>query len=171
MLDLLVTLAKIRIMKKLLFLFFIISTAVSAQELKLKKATRQTVNHGASPTSSTTYSILVSNCKKGKWKLDSLISISSNQVIKFNMVKVDDTNAVSPNYKKLDSFNDLGKGNYQLTFGITKQRGSGRPGAPQNTKVDTTNIEGGVIVYYTVKKKQKQLKIDSFEELEKIDAP
>lgn len=158
-------------MNKLVFLFFIISSTVAAQDLVLKKATMQTINHGASPTSSTNYSILLCQCKKGKWSLDSVVSISSGQAIKFNMVKVDDPDAASPDYKKLQSFSNLTTGNFQLTFGKTKQRGSGRPGAPQNTKVDTTNIEGGVIIYYSAKRKHKQLKIDSFEQLETVDAP
>jgi hypothetical protein len=158
-------------MKNVLFLFLIISSTVTAQDLTLKKATMQTVNHGASPTSSTTYNVLLCNCKKGKWSIDSVISTSSQQPVRFNLVKVIDPDATSPVHQKLASFSGLGTGNYQLTFGRTKQHGSGRPGSPQNTKVDTTNIEGGVIIYYTMKKKRKQLKIDSFEELEKIDAP
>lgn len=158
-------------MKKLVFLFLIISSTVAAQGLTVKKATMQTVNQGASPTSSTTYSISLYQCKKVKWNLDSVISISSGQPVKFNMVKVDDPAALSPDYKKLASLSGLTSGNYLLTFRKTKQRGNGRPGAPQNTKVDTTNIEGGVIIYYSVKKKHKQLKIDSFEQLETVDAP
>lgn len=158
-------------MRKILFLFMMISMSSVAQDLTLKKATMQTINHGASPTSSTTYTVLLCNCKKGKWSLDSVISISSGQNVKFNLVKVDDPNASSPDYKKLDSYSNLGKGNFQLSFGKTKQRGSGRPGAPQNTRVDTTNIEGGVLIYYSFNKKSKQLKIDSFEQLETIDAP
>lgn len=158
-------------MKKILFLFLIISSTVAAQELTLKKATMQTVNHGASPTSSTTYKILLCNCKKGKWSIDSVISTSSGQSVKFNMMSVGNPDAVSPDYKKLSSFSGLGKGNFLISFGIIKQRGSGRPGAPQNTKVDTTNIEGGVVIHYTFKNKRRELKVDSFEELEKIDAP
>jgi hypothetical protein len=158
-------------MKRLFFLFLIISSTAAAQELTLKKATMQTVNQGASPTSSTTYKVLICQCKKGRWSIDSVISTSSQQSVKFNMVKVDNPDAVSPDYKKLDSYSNLGTGNYLISFGKTKQRGSGRPGSPQNTKVDTINIEGGVIVYYSVGKKHKQLKIAEFEQLETIDAP
>jgi hypothetical protein len=158
-------------MQKLIFLFLIISSTVAAQDITLKKATMQTVNHGASPTSSTTYNILLCQCKKVRWSIDSVISISSLQAVKFNMVKVDNPDASSPDYKKLDSFKNPGTGNFQISFGKTKQRGSGRPGSPQNTKADTTNIEGGVIIYYTVKKKHKQLRIEEFEQLETIDAP
>ena len=158
-------------MKRLFFLFFIISSTLAAQELDLKKATRQTVNHGASPTSSTTYTVQMKVCKKGKWSIDSVISIASGQAIAFNMVQVDDPAAASPDYKKLNGYSDLGKGNYQLSFGLTKQRGSGRPHAPQNTVVDTTNIEGGIVICYTFKKKHRRLKVDEFEQLETVDAP
>jgi hypothetical protein len=158
-------------MKRLFFLFFIISSTLGAQELVLKIATRQTINHGASPTSSTTYTVLMSVCKKGSWRIDSLVSTASGRAIAFNMVKVDDPAAASPDYKRLESYSDLGKGNYQLSFGITKQRGSGRPHAPQNTVVDTTNIEGGIVIWYTFKKKHRKLKIDEFGQLETIDAP
>lgn len=158
-------------MKKLFFLFLIISSTAAAQELTLKKATMQTVNQGASPTSSTTYNVFLCQCKKGKWAVDSVISISSGQPVKFNMVKVDNPDAASPDYKKLDSYSGLATGNYLISFGKTKQRGSGRPGSPQNTKVDTTNIEGGVVIYYSAGKKKKQLKVIEFEPLETIDAP
>ncbi|MCW3104060.1 MAG: hypothetical protein JWO09_2500 [Bacteroidetes bacterium] len=87
------------------------------------------------------------------------------------MVKVDNPDAASPDYKKLDSYSSLGTGNYLISFGKTKQRGSGRPGSPQNTKVDTTNIDGGVVIYYSEGKKRKQLKVIEFEQLETIDAP
>lgn len=157
-------------MHKLVLLFLIISSAVFAQDPKIVKATMQTVNHGASPTSSTTYSILINKVKKCKWSIDSLISISSGQNLKYNIVQVDDINASSPDYKKASPEN-LKKGNYQITFGKTKQREGGRPGSPQNLKVDTTNIEGGVMIHYTLKNKHRVLKIDQFEMLEAINAP
>lgn len=158
-------------MKHLFFLFFIVSSAVFGQDLKLSKATMQTVNHGASPTSTTTYTILLQKSKKCLWSIDSVVSTSSNQSIKYNLVKVDNTNATSPDYKKVEGFSKADRGTYQITFGITKQRGSGRPGAPQNQKADTTTIEGGVTIYYSIKKKRKQLKVVEFEQLETVDAP
>jgi hypothetical protein len=164
------TLAKIQIMKNFVLLFLIISSTVFAQDIVIKKATMQTINHGASPTSSTTYSILITKAKKGKWCIDSLISTSSGQTVEFTIVEVPDSNSASPDYKKAVP-QDLKKGTYQIKFGKTKQRGGGRPGSPQNQKVDTTNIEGGVVIYYSVKKKHKNIKVDVFEMLETIDAP
>jgi hypothetical protein len=157
-------------MKKLVLLFLIISSYVFAQDPKVVKATMQTINHGASPTSSTTYLIFVAKSKKCTWSIDSLISISSGNPIKFNIVEVGNPDAISSDYHKAAP-EKLKNGNYRISFGITKQRGSGRPGTPQNLKADTTNIEGGVIIYYSIKKKHKQLKVDAFEMLETIDAP
>lgn len=158
-------------MKHLFFLFFIVSSAVYGQDLKLSKATAQTVNHGASPTSSTTYTIVLQKSKKCVWSIDSVLSTATGQAIKYNLVKVDNLNATSPDYKKVEGFSKCDTGMYQITFGITKQRGSGRPGAPQNQKADTTNIEGGVTICYSIKKKRKQLKVVEFEQLETVDAP
>jgi len=157
-------------MKRLILIFLIFSSTCFAQDIKIKKATMQTVNHGASPTSSTTYAILIAKYKKGKWSIDSLISASSGQRIQFNIVEVGDPDSVSTDYKKAFS-QDLKKGNYRIKFGKIKQRGSGRPGSPQNQKADTANIEGAVIIYYTIKKKHKQVKVDTFEMLETVDAP
>jgi hypothetical protein len=157
-------------MKKLIFLFLIISSTAFAQDPKIEKATIQTVHQGASPVSSTTYTILISKVKKCNWSIDSLVSISSGQNVKFNIARVNDPLAASPEYYKAAP-ESLKKGNYQITFGTRKQHEGGRRGAPQNLKADTTNIEGGVIVYYTIKKKNKQIKIDNFERLENIDAP
>ncbi|MDF2438035.1 MAG: hypothetical protein K0Q95_2411 [Bacteroidota bacterium] len=155
-------------MKKIVFLFLLLSSFADAQEITLKKATMQTVNHGASPTSTTTYSVLVCNCKKAKWSLDSVVSISAGQPVTFYVSKVEKKDTIN---KKLSSFKNLGTGDYRISFSKTKQRGGGRPGAPQNTMVDTTNIEGGVVIHYSVKDKRKKLKIDSFEELETINTP
>ena len=83
-----------------------------------------------------------------------------------------DPTAVSPRYSPLKIFSKSDKGTYQITFGITKHHeGVGRPGSPQNLKVDTTNIEGGVVIYYHAKSKKKQLKVIEFEKLETINAP
>jgi hypothetical protein len=158
-------------MKRLFFLFSIISSTVLAQDLTLNKATRQTLNHGASPTSRTTYKILICNCKKGKWNIDSVISTSSGQAVLFNVFRVEAPASASPKYLKLESANDLETGHYQITFDVTKKHGGGRPGAPQNQKADTTNIDGGVEIFYSSKKKKKKMKVDTFEELERIDAP
>jgi hypothetical protein len=104
--------------------------------------------------------------------VDSLISISSGDTIKYNIVKVDDPGAASPKYEKVNYFSKSDLGIFQISFGIRKTRnGSGRPGAPQNQKSYTTNIEGGVYLYITTKNKHKRFKIDEFEKLETIDAP
>lgn len=142
---------------------------MNAQELKLTKATLQTVNHGASPTSTTTYLVQFQKKKKSVWSIDSVISISSAQQVKYTLVKIGEKGA---DYTALDKFSKSDKGFYQIRFAVTKQRGSGgRPGAPQNQKADTTVIEGGVIVYYSIKGKSKQLKVTDFEQLETVDAP
>lgn len=135
-------------------------------------AKMQTVNSGISPTSTTTYTITLNKFKRSKWRIDSVVSISGGDSIKYTIVKVDDPGAASPRYQKVNYFSSDDLGIYQIRFGIKKQRGvSGKPIAPQNTKVDTTNIEGGVFIYYTIKKKHKRFKIDEFEKQETIDAP
>jgi hypothetical protein len=157
-------------MMRLVLIFLIFSSTCFAQDLKINKATVQTLNHGASPTSSITYTIFFTKVKKGKWSIDSLISSSSGQNIKFNIAEVDHPDAVSPDCKKVAP-KDLKKGNYQITFGKVKKRGVGRPGSPQDQKADTTNIEGAVLICYTIKKKHLQIRIDNFETLETVNAP
>lgn len=157
-------------MKNLIFLFFILPTIISAQNLKLMKATMQTVNHGASPTSTTSFMIQLKKEKIFAWSIDSVKS-ALNKPINYNIVKVDDPTVLSPNYQQVKNFAKKDKGIYLITFGSTRQNGSGRPGAPQNQRVDTENYANGVTIYYTVNKKKKELKIDSFEELETVDAP
>lgn len=153
------------------FLFFLIfSSTISAQNLKLMKATMQTVNHGASPTSTTNYMVQLKKEKSFVWSIDSVKS-ALNKPIKYYIVKVDDPTVLSPNYQQVKSFSKKDKGIYQITFGSTRQNGSGRPGSPLNQRVDTENYTNGVTIYYTVNKKKKEFKIDSFEELESIDAP
>lgn len=132
----------------------------------------QTVNHGASPTSTTTYSTFLQKNKKFKWSVDSVVSISSGERVVFNIVKVDNPESNSPKYEQVKSYNKCDMGLYQLTFSVTKNKGSGgRPGSPQNQKVDTTNIEGGVIVYYTSKGKTQKLNVVEFDKLDTINAP
>jgi hypothetical protein len=158
-------------MNKLVLLFLIISSTGFAQDIKVEKATMQTVNHGASPTSSTTYTILISKAKKCKWQIDSVMSTASGQNVEFTITEIAEPEVLSPGLKKV-SPKDLKNGNYMITFGVTKKRGSGgRPGSPQNTRVDTTNIEGGVIIYYSIKKKYNSIKVDTFEMLETLNAP
>lgn len=159
-------------MKQVLFIFLLFCSTLGAQELKFTKATMQTLNHGASPTSSTTYTIVLQKKKKAVWSIDSIVSISSGQRVEYSILKVDDPDKESPNYAKVESFKKSDKGLFRIKFGVTKNRGgSGRPGSPQNQKADTTTIEGGVTIYYSWKGKSKQLKVIDFEKLENIDAP
>lgn len=159
-------------MKRILFLFLIFSFPAIGQELCMLKATMQTTNYGASPGSVTNYTILLEKKKKFAWGIDSICGIQSGQRVKYNLVKVNDANVLSPNYTKVEKFSKSDKGKYQITFGIHKERGGGgRPGSPPQIKADTTNIEGGVYIYYHVKKKKKKLTVDVFEMLERIDAP
>jgi hypothetical protein len=158
--------------KFLIFIALFITSVSFSQELKLQKATSQKINHGASPTSTTTYTVTILKNKKFNWQIDSVVSISSAQQVKYNIVKVDNPDAVSPKYEQVKKYNKCDKGNYQITFSITKSHGgSSRPGAPQNQMADTTNIEGGVIIYYRVNGKTKKIKVESFEQLETINAP
>ena len=159
-------------MRKLFFLFFVLPFVVHAQELTLSRATMQTINSGASPSSVTNYRVIVKKAKKFNWSVDSVCSVLTGESVKYNFVSVDDPDAVSPKYTAVKVFSKTDKGAYLITFGVTKRRdGGGRPGSPQNTKVDTTNIEGGVIIYYHAKGKKKQLKVIEFEQLETINAP
>ncbi len=133
----------------------------------------QTVNHGASPTSTTTYSVFVKKNKKFKWSVDSVLSVSKGEKVNYNIVKVDNPESPSPKYEQIKSYNKCDLGLYLFTFSITKNKGSGgRPGSPpQNQKVDTTNIEGGVIIYYTSKGKTQTIKVIEFDKLDTINAP
>lgn len=134
------------------------------------KATMQTVNHGASPTSTTNFMVQLKKEKAFAWSIDSVKS-ALNKPIAYYIVKVDDPTVLSPNYQQVKKFSKKDKGIYQITFGSTRQNGSGRPGSPINQRVDAENYANGVTIYYTVNKKKKEFKIDSFEELESIDAP
>lgn len=130
----------------------------------------QTVNHGASPTSTTNFMVQLKKEKAFAWSIDSVKS-ALNKPIAYYIVKVDDPTVLSPNYQQVKKFSKKDKGIYQITFGSTRQNGSGRPGSPINQRVDAENYANGVTIYYTVNKKKKEFKIDSFEELESIDAP
>ena len=87
-------------MKQLLILL-LISNISFAQELKLIKATKQMVNHGASPSSSINYTVLLKKDKNFKWSIDS-VHTPLGKSLKFNVVKVDNIDATSPNYTKVN---------------------------------------------------------------------
>ncbi|CAN5431942.1 hypothetical protein BH10BAC1_BH10BAC1_16340 [soil metagenome] len=158
-------------MKQIILLLFLLPTITFAQDLKLVKATKQTINSGASPTSTTNYMVEVNKSKKCKISIDSVVNVYTQKTTNFNIVKVDDPAATSPNYERTDASNVKGKGTYQITFASMKNRGRGRPGTPMNLMVPIADFTQGAIVYYRVGKKKKQLLIESFEELETINAP
>ena len=116
------------------------------------------------------YLIQLKKEKKFLWSIDSVHSMLGTS-IQYNVVKVDNPDAVSPHYQRVKVFLKNDTGIYQLTFGATKPNGSGRQVAPQQIKVSEENYTNGVIIYYTLKKKKKSLNIESFEELETINAP
>ncbi len=159
-------------MKRIVILFFLISSFSLAQDLKLVKATKQIINAGASPTSTTNYMIEISKSKKCKWSVDSVVNVYTQKSGKFNIVKVDDPTVLSPNYKQVDASNIKDKGIFQITFSSIKNRGSGRQGTPpMNLMVPVAEFTQGAIIYYSVGKKKKKLLIESFDELETINAP
>ncbi len=153
------------------FLFLLNVFSSSAQELQLVKATKQTINSGASPQSSVNYMIQFKKDKCYKWSVDSVVNVYTQKTTPFNIVKVDDPTVLSPNYSPVKTYNKSDKGMFQITFGTVKQRGSGRPGAPMNLMVPVADFTQGAIIYYHVGKKKKQLLVESFEELETINAP
>lgn len=159
-------------MKRIVILFLLISSVSFSQDLKLVKATKQTINSGASPTSTTNYMIEIKKSKKCKVSIDSLVNTYTQKSNPFNVVKVDDPTVLSPNYQKVDASKINDKGIFQITFSSMKSRGSGRPGTPpMDLMVPVAEFTQGAIIYYHVGKKKKQLVIESFEQLETINAP
>ena len=159
-------------MKNILPLILLLSLSSCAQELKLVKATKQTINAGASPTSTINYLVEFKKEKPGKWSIDSVINVYTIKHVDYNLVWINDPKATSPEIKQIKTFSKADKGTYQLHFAATKKRGSGRPGTPpQEQMVPIAEFTQGAIVYYTMGKKHKQLKIEEFEELETINAP
>ncbi|MBL7884519.1 MAG: hypothetical protein JNL69_10655 [Bacteroidia bacterium] len=136
----------------------------------LEKASMQTINHGASPTSTTNYSILIKKNKSFLWSIDSIVSVNGNK-ISFNISKVENINSASPKYTPITSYSKNDVGTYHLTFASTKRRGEGRNGAAQHLTVETEDYSGGVIIHYKVKGKLKKMKIESFVKDETINAP
>lgn len=157
-------------MKHLLIILLAFHSVLNAQELQLTKATKQQINHGAAPGSTINYTVMLKKDKNFKWSIDS-VHTPLGKSLKFNVVKVDDMNATSPNYQAVKCYCKKDKGNYQITFSTNKKRGGGRPNSPPNNMVEVEDFNSGAIIFYTVKGKVKQLKIESFEELETVNAP
>jgi hypothetical protein len=158
-------------MKNILWVFVMLSATLQAQELKLEKATMQTIHQGASPVSVTTYTVTLLKNKKFCWSIDSVCGIQSGQKVDYKIVKVDDPTVLSPDYKRVEQFKKSDRGRYQISFSKRKVGQGGRPNAPQNLKPDTTNIEGGVVIHYTSKKRHRKLLVENFEQLETVNAP
>ncbi|MCX6295472.1 MAG: hypothetical protein NTX97_05305 [Bacteroidetes bacterium] len=158
-------------MKQFAFLFLLLSSASFAQDLAMVKATKQTINSGAAPTSTINYLIEIKRSKKCKLSIDSVVNVYTQKTTAFNVVKVDNPESVSPKYKPVNASSIKDKGMFQITFASMKNRGSGRPGTPMNLIVPIADFTQGAIVYYTAGKKKKQLLVESFEELETINAP
>lgn len=157
-------------MRVFLLFFILVATHLNAQDLKLTKATKQQINHDAAPGSTINYTVILKKDKNFKWSIDS-VHTPLGRSLKFNVVKVDDVNAISPNYQAIKCYCKKDKGNYQITFSTNKKRGSGRPNSPPNNTVEVEDFSSGAIIFYTVKGKVKQLKIEAFEELETVNAP
>jgi len=160
-------------MRVLLLLFLIFPILLFSQNLKQVKATVQTINHGISPTASTNYVLLYKKEKSFNWSIDSVYSVADNKKVKFNIVAIDNPELVSPTYTAINKFEKKYKGYVQLTFSSIVSRGEGRsrPNAPQPEIEESNDYSKGVIIYCTIKKKKKQIRIESFEKLETINAP
>lgn len=160
-------------MRFVILLLFCVSSHVVAQELKLVKATKQTINSGASPTSTTNYTIQVKKSKKCVVTIDSVVNVYTQKSGKFNVFKVGSSTVLSPtSQQQIDASNIKEKGIFNINFSSMKSRGSGRPGTPpMNLMVPIADFTQGAIIYYRAGKKKKQLLVEAFEELETINAP
>ncbi|HEY0030604.1 MAG TPA: hypothetical protein VGC65_07590 [Bacteroidia bacterium] len=158
-------------MKGAIIFLLLAYTSAVAQDLQLVKATKQTINHGASPTSTTNYKVTIKKEKGCNWAIDSVINVYTQKSNEFNVFKVVDPTVLSSQYQSVKSFKKKDKGLFQITFASMKNRGSGRPGTPQDLMVPVADFTQGAIIYYTMGKKKKQLLVESFEEQETINAP
>ena len=159
-------------MKYLFILFLFFSSPAFTQELKLVIATKQTVNAGASPTSIVNYVIFFEKDKNFNWSIDSVVNVLSQQSVQYKIEKVNNLKAVSDNCQPQKSFSKRDKGLYRITFSaIINHTGVVHPGAPVYIPTPIIEFSQGAIVYYSSKKIKKQLKIESFKELDTIDAP
>lgn len=158
-------------MKQLIFLMLVTPVFLAGQELKLLKATKQTVNAGASPTSITNYTVEIKKEKAGKWSIDSVVNVYTQKSVEFRVMKTSDPLVIFPNDEPVKFYQKKDKGTYRIMFASMKNRGSGRPGSPQNLMVPVADFTQGAIIFYTMGKKKKQLLVESFEELETINAP
>ncbi len=158
-------------MRLLFSLLLLISSFSVAQDLKLTEATKQIINYGASPTSTINYTVEVKKNKSCKISVDSVVNVYTQRSTLFHITKKNEGSVLSP-AKQIDASNIHEKGVFEIHFSATKNRGSGRPGAPpMNLTVPLADFTQGVIIYYRVGKKKKKLRVESFEELETVNAP
>jgi hypothetical protein len=158
-------------MKRIIVFLLIVCSSAVGQELKFIKSTKQTINGGASPTSTTNYTIFFKKESAYKWSVDSVVNANTLKSVQYTIVSIDDPNAHSPNILPVKYFSKKDKGLYQITFASSKNRGGGRPNSPTGIMVELPDFPKGAIIYYRVGKKKKQLIVDTFEELETINAP
>lgn len=153
-------------MNRIVVFLLIACSSAFSQELKIIKSTKQIINSGASPTSSTNYTVQFKKESPYKWSVDSVVNVNSEKSIQYTIVKVD-----GPNTLPVKFFSKKDKGIFQITFASMKKRGSGRPNSPTGIMVELPDFPKGAIIYYRVGKKKKQLSVEAFEELETINAP
>lgn len=159
-------------MRKIFLLFLLISSATFAQDLKLIKATKQTTNAGASPTSTINYSIYIKKSKQRKLSIDSVVNVYTQKTTTFEFYIVANSKGNLDRQIQYNSTNIIDKGVFRLNFYSMKSRGNGRPGAPpMELMVPIADFTQGAIIYYRVGKKSKKITVESFEELQTINAP
>lgn len=155
----------------ILLAIFFFPALSNAQELSLVSATRQTVNQGAGGMSVTNYRVTLKKEKDFFWSIDSVVSISTGKKIAYHLVHSTDPAATSPDFRRIVEFCHTDRGFYILTFSNAKKRGTGRPGAPQQVQADTADVDGGVVVWYTSGKGKKKIVLETYEQLETVNAP
>jgi hypothetical protein len=158
-------------MNRILVFLLIVCSSAFGQDLKIIKSTKQTINGGASPTSTTNYVVQFKKESSFKWSVDSVVNANTQKSIQYTILKVDNPDLSSPNFQSVKCFSKKDKGLYQINFASSKNRGGGRPNSPTGVMVELPDFPKGAIIYYRVGKKRKQLIVETFEELETINAP
>ena len=104
-------------MRRIFLLLFLISSATFAQDLKLIKATKQTTNAGASPTSTINYCIQIKKSKKCKVSIDSVVNVYTQKSGSFTVFKEGGATVLSPkDQKQIDASNITEKGIFNINF-------------------------------------------------------
>jgi hypothetical protein len=157
-------------MNRLIVFLLFIGSASFGQELKLMEATKQIINSGAAPTSTTNYKIQFQK-NPFKWSVDSVVNVYTGKSVQYTIVQINDPNLPSPDIKPVKCFSKKDKGIYWISFASSKNRGGGRPGSPTGVMVELPDFPKGAIIYYRSVKKKKQLLVETFTQLETINAP